>query len=128
MRLNAPDQRVIEATEDAVAWLRRARLLGTRLQRISAPETDFGSHTERFDVIIVSDSDAKPIWARHYEIETDRPVFAGRDSVKRYSLREIERERRTGTPWYGNWPSELLERDFPAWQRKLLGRSESSTP
>ena len=29
--------------------------------------------------------------ARHYEIGTDRPIFAGRDAVKRYALSEIER-------------------------------------
>ena len=128
MRIDSPDQRVIKATDDAVAWLRRTQLNGIRLQRISAPETDYESHTETFDVIVLPDSDAKPIWARHYEIETDRPVFAGRDAVKRYALREIERERRTGTPWYGSWPSELLESNYPAWQNKLLGRSTTSKP
>ena len=102
MRLDSPDQRVIKAIEDAVAWLRRTQLHGIRVQRISAPETDYESHTENFDVVVLPDSDAKPIWARHYEIETDRPVFAGRDAVKRYALSEIERERRTGTPWYGS--------------------------
>ena len=99
-----------------------------RIQRTSAPETDFGSHTENFDVVVLSDADAKPIWARHYEIETDRPVFAGRDAVKRYALSEIERERRTGTPWYGRWPEELIEHDYPKWQKKLSGLSAKSKP
>ena len=38
------------------------------------------------------DASAPPIWARHYEIGTNRPIFAGRDAVKRYTLAEIERE------------------------------------
>jgi hypothetical protein len=38
----------------------------------------------------------------------DRPIFAGRDGVKKYALAEIERERRTGTVWYGSWPETLL--------------------
>lgn len=128
MRLDSPNQRVIETIDDAVAWLRLTQLNGIRVQRISAPETAYESHTENFDVIVVPDSDAKPTWARHYEIETDRPVFAGRDAVKRYALREIDRERRTGTPWYGGWPSELLERDYPAWRKKLSAPSAKSKP
>ena len=128
MRLDSPNQRVIKAIDDAVAWLRRTQLNGFGVQRISAAETDFGSHTENFDVVVLPDPDAKPIWARHYEIETDRPVFAGRDAVKRYALSEIERERRTGTPWYGRWPDELIERDYPSWQKKMSGRSAVSKP
>jgi PelA/Pel-15E family pectate lyase len=69
--------------------------------------------------VVVPDPDAKPIWARHYEIGTDRPVFAGRDGVRKYALAEIERERRTGTPWYGTWPQKLLEKDYPRWKEKI---------
>jgi PelA/Pel-15E family pectate lyase len=122
MRLDSPDKRVENAIDDAVAWLRRSQLSGIRVQRVSAPETAYEFHTNDFDVVVQSDPHAKPIWARHYEIDTDRPVFAGRDAVKRYALREIERERRTGTPWYGSWPRELLERDYPAWRKKLSSR------
>lgn len=118
MRINAPDERVVKAVEDAVAWLRRTQLSGIRVQRIAAPETAYEFHTKNFDVVVLSDADAKPIWARHYEIETDRPVFAGRDAIKRYALADIERERRTGTPWYGDWPRELLKRDYPAWKER----------
>ena len=42
---------------------------------------------------------ARPIWARHYEIGTNRPIFAGRDGIKKYSLAEIDRDRRTGSVW-----------------------------
>jgi PelA/Pel-15E family pectate lyase len=119
MRLDSPDKRVVKAIDHAVAWLRRTQLSGIRVQRVPAPEVAYEFHTENFDVVVVSDADATPIWARHYEIGTDRPVFAGRDAVKRYALSEIERERRTGTPWYGDWPRDLLERDYPAWRKEL---------
>jgi hypothetical protein len=124
MRLDSSDKRIERAIDDAVAWLRRAQLSGIRVQRVSAPETTYEFHTNDFDVVVLSDLHAKPIWARHYEIDTDRPVFAGRDAVKRYALSEIERERRTGTPWYGSWPRDLLERDFPVWRKKLPNSRE----
>ena len=48
-----------------------------------------------------------------------RGVFAGRDGVKRYAQADIERERRTGTPWYGGWPAKLLASEYPEWQRQF---------
>ena len=83
------------------------------------PEVKYEFHTRNFDVVVVNDVDAAPIWARHYEIETDRAIFSGRDSVKRFALGEIEHERRVGTPWYGKWPLELLDRDYPKWRAQL---------
>ena len=55
-------------------------------------------------------------WARFYEIATNRPIFAGRDGVVRYSVSEIEQERRDGYAWYGVWPRELVARHYPDWK------------
>jgi PelA/Pel-15E family pectate lyase len=118
MRLGDPDERTIGAIDDAVTWLGRTRLTGIRVERVPAPVEQFERHRADFDVVVVEDPRAPPIWARHYEIGTDRPIFAGRDAVKRYALAEIERERRTGTPWYGAWPAALVEREYPTWREK----------
>ena len=63
----------------------------------------------------MSDVSAPLLWARHYEIGTNKPVFASRDGVKKYAFAEIERERRTGTPWFGHWPQMLIDEEYPAW-------------
>ncbi|SIO39969.1 pectate lyase, PelA/Pel-15E family [Singulisphaera sp. GP187] len=73
----------------------------------------------------VADPEARPLWTRHYEIGSNRPVFAGRDGIKKYALAEIERERRTGTPWYGAWPLILVEAAYPRWRRQVGGISPS---
>jgi PelA/Pel-15E family pectate lyase len=119
MRIDSPDERIVQSVESAVAWLKRTKLTGIRVERVPAPPEDYEFHSRDFDVVVLSDGDASPIWARHYEIGTDRPIFAGRDAVKRYALADIERERRTGTPWYGTWPRRLLEDDYPKWHRKI---------
>lgn len=116
MRLPEPSEQVVRSIDDAVAWLRETQLTGVRVQRVAADAEKFEFHTPDFDVVVLPDEEAKPIWARHYEIGTNRPVFAGRDTVKRYALSEIERERRTGTPWYGDWPLPLLETEYPRWR------------
>lgn len=119
MRLEKPDGRIIKAIDNAVEWLSRVKLSGIRVTRAPAPVEEFERHRADFDVLVVADTDAPPIWARHYEIGSNRPVFAGRDAVKRYSLKEIERERRTGTPWYGGWPRSLLDIEYSEWRKKL---------
>ena len=57
-------------------------------------------------------------WARFYEIGTNRPIFAGRDGIVRYSVNDIEQERREGYAWHGTWPRELVERQYPAWKAR----------
>lgn len=64
---------------------------------------------ENGDVVVKPSSTAKPIWARFYEIGTNKPIFAGRDGVLKYNLSEIEKERRTGYSWYGKWPANYVK-------------------
>ena len=123
MRIEKPDERIIKAIENAVEWLGRTKLTGIRVERVPAPVEEFERHRADFDVQVVPDNSAPPIWARHYEIGTDRPVFAGRDAVKRYNLSEIERDRRTGTPWYGEWPRSLLASEYQQWRARVTGVS-----
>ena len=61
---------------------------------------------------------APPIWARFYEIGTNRPIFSDRDSVIKYSLGEVGLERRTGYQWLKYWPKNLIEKEYPAWKAK----------
>jgi PelA/Pel-15E family pectate lyase len=59
-----------------------------------------------------------PIWARFYEIGTNRPIFVGRDGVVKYSIAEIEQERRTGYKWYVDAAAKLIQKDYPAWKKQ----------
>ncbi len=116
MREKKPSAEILRATDAAVAWLKKVQLSGVRVDKAKAPKEEFQRHIADFDKVVVKDASAPPLWARHYEIGTDRPVFAGRNAVKKYALAEIERERRTGTPWYGTWPTKLIDKDYPKWR------------
>jgi PelA/Pel-15E family pectate lyase len=61
---------------------------------------------------------APAIWARFYELETNRALFLGRDSVFHYEFAQIERERRAGYNYYGYWARAVLE-DYPAWRARV---------
>jgi PelA/Pel-15E family pectate lyase len=57
-------------------------------------------------------------WARFLEIGTNRPIFAGRDGIVRYSVQEIEKERQDGYAWYGTWARTLLDTEYPRWSTR----------
>src|SRR5207249_3915806 len=71
------------------------------------------------DRVVVEDRNAPPLWARFYEIDTNRPIFSGRDSIIKYSVAAIESERRNGYRWYTEAPAKLLNRDYPAWLKRV---------
>ena len=118
MGIERPSPEIIVSVEAAVAWLERVKLEGIRVERIAAPRAEFVRHDTDFDVVVVKDAKAPVQWARMYEVGTDRPIFASRDGVKVYSLAEVDRERRTGSGWYGAYARRLLTRDYPMWRAK----------
>jgi len=111
MQIERPSPQVVAAIEGAVAWLRSAAIKGYRLETFQ----DAAGNDDRR---IVRDAKAPLLWARFYELETSRPIFLGRDSVFKYSLAEIEQERRGGYGYYGTWGGKLLSEDYPAWKLK----------
>ena len=114
MGVKDPSPEIVAAIEGAIAWFESAKLTGIRLDTPPAPGLPQGH-----DRIVVADPSAPPLWARFYEIGTNRPIFSGRDSVIRYSLAEVEPERRGGYNWFVDDPAQLLARDYPRWKQKL---------
>jgi PelA/Pel-15E family pectate lyase len=109
MTIDHPSPQIIASVEGAVVWFQRTQLTGFRFERIKTPAGKDG--------VIIPDADAPPLWARFYELGTERPIFIGRDTVIHYSLSEIERERRGGYAWYDDRPAEVLKK-YPAWSEK----------
>jgi PelA/Pel-15E family pectate lyase len=124
MSIEDPDEEVRAAIEGAVAWFDAVKLTGIRIEAV----TD-ASQPEGEDRVLVEDPSAPPLWARFYELETNRPFFSSRCEVDeceddpyfmvRYSLAEIDNERRVGYAWYGTWPQSLLTVDYPAWKTRV---------
>ncbi len=110
MSLEPPSPEVVAAVKAAVAWFEQVKLTGIRVVLVPAPGLPHGADRQ-----LVTDPGAPPLWARFYEIGTNRPIFSGRDAVIRYRMDEIEPERRAGYRWYIDDPRPLLEHDYPAW-------------
>ena len=111
MSIEEPTPEMIAAIEGAVAWFRSVAMKGVRLESRRGDD----GRRERW---LVPDPDAPPLWARFYELGTNRPLYLDRDSVFRYDFAEISYERRSGYSYHGTWPASLLETEYSAWRRK----------
>jgi PelA/Pel-15E family pectate lyase len=120
MTIDDPSAEVREAVEGAAAWFEQVTITGIRID-----ETVDATQPTGEDRIVVEDPAAPPIWARFYELGTNIPIFSSRCEVpecdadpfymRRYSLAEIDNERRVGYAWYGDWPGDVLGTEYPAW-------------
>lgn len=113
MSVPHPSPEIVAAVEGAVAWFGQVRLHGVRETYPPNPELP-----HKFDRVLVADPAAPPLWARFYELGTNRPIYSGRDGIIRYSLAEIEPERRGGYAWHVTVPQKLLEHDYPRWRER----------
>lgn len=111
MQIEKPSQEVIASIEGAVQWFRAVQMNGWRLEQAKGKDG-------RRDRKLVADPDAPPLWARFYELKTNRPLYLDRDSVFRYDFSEIGYERRNGYSYHGGWATSLLEEDYPRWHAK----------
>jgi PelA/Pel-15E family pectate lyase len=111
MRIDNPSPAIINAVQSAAAWFNAAALHGIKLNKYNQMDDDF-------DFTVEKDPQAPPLWARFYEIGTNRPIFSGRDGVIKYDVMQIEQERRYNYRWYVEAPAKLLTEDYPAWQAK----------
>jgi PelA/Pel-15E family pectate lyase len=102
--LEKPSPEVIKAIDAACRWYERSKLTGIRTIRRDG------------NLMVVPDPNAPPMWARYYEIGTNRPIFCGRDGVVKYDITQIEAERRNGYAWLGYWGDKLLAKKGPLHQ------------
>jgi pectate lyase len=108
MSLDNPDPGLQVAIRAGVAWYESAKIKGIRVEK------DQGG-----DRVATEDPDAPSLWARFYEIETNRPFFCDRDGLKKYRYNDVEAERRNGYRWYGNW-GEKVAVAYQVWTRQWL--------
>ncbi len=102
MSLENPSPDVIRCVKAGTAWFEASKISGYRYKK-SGSEPN-----------VTKDPSARLLWARFYEIGTNRPFFCDRDGVVKYDIEEIGSERRGGYTWYGNW-GESLATEYAKW-------------
>lgn len=105
MSIEKPSPAIIASVKAGVAWFETAKIEGLKVEKINGVRT------------AVPDPKAPAIWARFYDLETNRPFFCDRDGVKKWTYNEIGTERRNGYAWYGNWGGDV-SRTFAKWPHR----------
>ena len=115
MKQDNPSKEIIEAVLAGVQWYKDSVVQGVRAR------WKHGNFT------VTDDPEAPPLWARFYEIETNRPIFCDRDGIKKYNFFEIDQERSTGYAWYGRWGMGVFG-DYEKWRKKWADRLPDDLP
>ncbi|HLZ54451.1 MAG TPA: pectate lyase, partial [Verrucomicrobiae bacterium] len=102
-----PGPEIIQSVNAAAAWFERAQIRDMAFKFVPGE----GRH-------LVSSPGHGPIWARYYQIGTDRPIFGDRDKTIHDNLTEISNERRNGYAWFNDAPQPALAR-YAEWKEHL---------
>ena len=114
MEIPHPSAQVIEAVKAGVAWLEKSAIQGIRVEKVEIKPDQIINAEYPYDLKVVKDKKAPRIWARFYELDTNKPFMARRDGTKVYQLSDVDPERRTGYDWYTYIPETLLQH-YPQW-------------
>ena len=102
MSIEPPTPQIVKAVTSAVEWYKTSSINDYVFKRVNGK------------FMLEKSPGAKSIWARFYEIETNRPIFCDRDGIKKYNYSEIDQERSTSYAWYGSWGEEVFS-DYAKW-------------
>jgi PelA/Pel-15E family pectate lyase len=108
MEIKDPKPEVCTAIKAAAEWFKKTAIYG---QAFRSGDGD-GRR-------LVPAAGAGPIWARYYQIATDRPLFGDRDKSIHDKVEELSRERRDGYAWFNDSARRALEH-YEHWQRPVL--------
>jgi PelA/Pel-15E family pectate lyase len=104
MDLPSPTPAETQAIEAAGEWLGRVAIADSAFRPTPAGRD------------LVASPGAPPLWARYYQIGTDKPIFGDRDKTIHDKVAEISTERRNGYSWYNSTPQEAVMR-FAEWRK-----------
>lgn len=114
MEIPHPSAQVIEAVKAGVAWLEKSAIQGIRIEKVEIKPDQIINAEYPYDLKVVKDKKAPRIWARFYDLDTNKPFMARRDGTKVYQLSDVDPERRTGYDWYTYAPEAILKH-YPQW-------------
>ncbi len=105
MLLPKPDSNVVASVHAAAAWFEKTKIMGKAFQVV-------GTESRK----LVDAPEAGPIWARYYEVGSDKPIFGDRDLTIHDDVNEISRERRKGYGWFKD-SAKRVEQHYAKWAK-----------
>lgn len=105
MDLETPTADIIKSVHAAAAWYDQNKIVSKTWTRGESA--------------LKEDKNAPPLWARFYEIGTNKPLFGDRDDSIHYDLAKVSEERRLGYAWYTTSPNQVLKK-YAHWAKQYL--------
>jgi PelA/Pel-15E family pectate lyase len=105
-----PTPAEVAAVHAACAWFVKVEIFGFRFGsgNFMADRSSAGGRK------LVAVGGAGPIWARYYQIGTDKPIFGDRDKTIHDDVNELSLERRNGYSWYNTEGVAVLN-EYKTW-------------
>ena len=110
MGVKNPSPEVKNAVTCAIEWLRNHAIKGYRHETFKNAE---GKKDRR----LVPDANAPLLWARNYDLETEKPYYGDRDGKKHDNYADISYDRRNGYTWLSTDVQGVLDK-YPKWYTK----------
>ena len=110
MRSGPVTPEVVTMIESAMAWFDSHRITGLRKTKNAAGRTDY----------VTDPASTEVHWARFYDLQTGKPIFAGADDGIVYgSFSEMAAKNKVAYDFFSSRPRELFEKELPRWNKRL---------
>lgn len=119
MEIENPSADIYKSVSSAIAWFEKVQIHGIRIERVKDKSSPTGSNK-----IVVKDRNVPPIWARFYQIGSNKPIYSDRDGKIYGSMAEISSERRNEYAWLGYWPEKIMECYHNSWKYQFESEKE----
>ncbi len=110
MSLPDPTPAEVAAVNAACAWFAKVEIFGYRYGSGNFFADRNSPEGRKLEAV----AGAGPIWARYYQIGTDKPIFGDRDKTIHDDVNELSLERRNGYAWFNTSGVAVLN-DYKAW-------------
>jgi len=98
-----------KSIRSAIQWFKESKIDGYTYN--VSKENDKAIRT-------LSKKEGSAVWARFYDIPTNKPVFGDRDGSVKFNYEDVSEERRMGYSWYNESGTKLIENEFPKWLKR----------
>jgi PelA/Pel-15E family pectate lyase len=110
MRDGPTDPLVTAMVEAGLHWLEAHRITGLRKTKNAAGKTDY----------IADPASSEIYWARFYDVQTGRPLFAGADDGVVYpTFGEMAAKNKVAYDYFTTKPADVIAKEVARWRKRL---------
>lgn len=107
MSLDDPSSEIVDSIESGLGWFSKNRIVGLRK-----------TEEDGVDAFIKDPQSQEVYWARFYQLNTNEPIFPGRDGVIYSNYWDMARKNKVGYDYLTKRPEGLLSNTQKNWRKR----------